>query len=204
MPEFQDEVFKSVRVIIQNYCESNNIPKEEGVNFFNDLQKEAFKNQHELLSEVSSACQRLWTSGLSLRGREFCSILNEIIRTDMASCMTHDVAVICRGINSLCVNRLNQNNSKVEWPQDHRLYRGGGLPNDKREFFEVGRVYRCPMYLATSLKEEVSKGVFCRRAMIEQKLPPVLWVFHLDPKVWNKKKKTWVIIFECILYYYMK
>lgn len=172
-------MFKSVHAIIHDFCTRNDIPHTEGDKFFNDLQQEAFSNKHELLTEVSSACQRLWTSAKTLQEREFCSILNETIRNDVSSCMG-DVAAICRGINSLCVNRVNHD-LKVEWPADHTLYRGGALPDDKRSFFVIGKVYRCPMYLATSLNRNVSL-TFCRRVALEG-APPVLWVLHLNPEV---------------------
>ena len=40
-------------------------------------------NQHEILGgELPKAVQRMWTSTLSLRGREFCSVLNDAVRAD--------------------------------------------------------------------------------------------------------------------------
>lgn len=201
-PDYQYEVFKSMHQIIHDHCKRHTIPTAEGDKLFRELQQEAFDNKHELLMEVPSACQRLWTSAKTLRGQEFCSILNESIRDDVASCMT-DVAVICRGINSLCVmdrsgggttTTVNSSGSSsnssnvqslsrgVEWPADHTLYRGGSLPDDKRSFFVSGVTYRCPMYLATSVNRILCLGTFCRRASM-QGMPPVLWVLHLNSEV---------------------
>jgi hypothetical protein len=39
-----------------------NIPRAAADAFFQELQKEAFINAHELLGEVEGAAQRLWTS----------------------------------------------------------------------------------------------------------------------------------------------
>lgn len=149
---------------------------------------------------------RLWTSGKLLQGNkksdfglfffssfafllcptlthfsgkiEFCSILNNAIRTDLESVM-EPVATFCRGMNSLCVDR-RVDKVRVEWPADHLLYRGASLPDDQRHFWVAEKQYRCPMYLATSKNKIVSQKTFCRRAT-EMGLPPVLYVIHLHP-----------------------
>lgn len=179
-PKQQYQVMAAVHQLISRYCEETGIPKSEGDKFFEELQAEAFSNKHELLKEVPSACLRLWTSAKQLRQREFCSILNEMIRADNKYVMD-EVTMISRGINSLCATRNSEDKRLVEWPADHILFRGSGLPEDKQEFFIPGTKYRCPMYLATSKNMMVSKKTFCARAA-ELGLPPVLWIIHLDPK----------------------
>jgi len=67
--------------LIIAYCKREGIPwKEEGQPFFRKLQKEAMANMQELIDQVPEAAQRIWTSPLQLRGREFCYILNAAVR----------------------------------------------------------------------------------------------------------------------------
>jgi hypothetical protein len=119
--------------IIKWYCEHNGIDLTSGTAFFTKLQLEAFDYRHELLSEVPTACQRLWTSAKTLcDGREFCSIVNEAIRADEEVVMK-DLAMFVRGMNELCVVRPGASGNVrkgVVWPKDHILYRGGGLPDE--------------------------------------------------------------------------
>ena len=46
--------------------------------------------------------QRMWTSTLQLRGREFCFILNAIVRDD-DSALAMPLGKVARAINELCV-----------------------------------------------------------------------------------------------------
>jgi hypothetical protein len=199
VPDFQHMMIGALHAIIMDHAGRHGISPHEAKDFFKKLQLEAFQKPQELLSEVcvecSSdvmccamtfakvpyACQRMWTSPLQLGGREFCSLLNEAIRLDVPSIMD-DVGLICRGLNSLCVERLRPEKKSTVWPADNLLYRGSSLPDDKRSFFKVGLTYRCPMYLATSSDKKVSLRTFCRRAQ-ESGLPPVLWTLHIDPEV---------------------
>jgi hypothetical protein len=123
----QHHVFHCVESIIKWYCKRVNIHKAVGVAFFKELQQEAFEYKHELLNEVPAACQRIWTSAKTLHDeREFCSILNEAIRSDDEAVMD-DLVRFTKGLNQLCVTRGGKI-KRVEWPDDHKLYRGGGLP----------------------------------------------------------------------------
>jgi hypothetical protein len=144
------------------------------------LQAEAFHNKDELLSEVPAACQRLWTSALQLRGREFCSILNEAIQVDDPT-ISPNVALIVRGINCLTVMREVEG-LPVNWPIDFKLYRGGGLPYQHSFFFTVGKMYRVPMFLATSTDWALCQRTFCYRAEALSGQPPVLYVVQIHPQ----------------------
>jgi hypothetical protein len=124
---------------------------------------------------------RVWTSAHTIRDTkiEFCSIINEIIRDDDKEKMKQTVK-FCRVVNTLLVNRQKDKVwSNAKWPKDNVLYRGGGLPDDKRGFFSAGKIYRVPMFLATSKNKVVSKNTFCKRAF-DRDEPPVLWKFHLN------------------------
>ena len=133
IPKFQHHVFYCLEAIITWYCKRKGIDPSAGDMFFKSLQQEAFEYKHELLNEVPAACQRLWTSAKTFTDkREFCSILNEAIRIDDEAVMK-DLAKFVRGMNELCVTRSSASSGgkkvEVEWPKDHKLYRGGGLPN---------------------------------------------------------------------------
>jgi len=113
--------------------------------------------------------------------REFCSILCESIRNDESDFLDCCLPII-KGINQLCVDR-RKDPIKVQWPSDHTLYRGAGLPTTEQiHFTTIGKKYRCPMFLATSKNKITSMKVFCKRAQVERKEPPILYVFHLDPQ----------------------
>ena len=52
---------------------------------------------------INEMMQRMWTSALQLRGREFCFILNHAVRADKAE-LADAMAGLARGINKLCVS----------------------------------------------------------------------------------------------------
>ena len=115
--------------------------------------------------------------------REFCSLLNQALREDGADTIGH--AVTCaHAINTFCVAR--RGGIPVPWPSEHVLYRGGAMPRCFQSFFAVGKAYRAPMFIATSVEQDVSVHTFLMRlppAAASQSPPfqePVLWRFHLD------------------------
>jgi len=177
-PEFQHEVFTALRDIVSKYCTRHGIDANQGDEFFRKHQQEAFKKLDLLLDNVPAACMTIWTSTLKLNNRELCSILNESIRLDDSDSM-HSVVKLVRGIDLLCVG-TRDDVEKFAWPTNNKLYRGASLPTEKKEFFKEGRKYRCPMYLATTMKKSVSKQ-FCKRAS-NSGFPPVLYVIHLHPQ----------------------
>ena len=67
--------------------------------FFEALQEEAVPNAADPTAIVA---QRMWTSTLQLRGREFCFILNAIVRDD-DSALAAPLGKVARAINELCV-----------------------------------------------------------------------------------------------------
>jgi hypothetical protein len=67
---------------IQAYCTKLAIPwKQEGLPFLKKLQREAMRNMDD---PIDGMMQRMWTSALQLRGKEFCFILNDALRGDNA------------------------------------------------------------------------------------------------------------------------
>lgn len=90
--------------LIRGYCAKENIPwKEEGQPYLQKLQTEAMANAQELVDQIPVAAQRIWTSALTLRGREFCYILNQTLRDDVDDLM-EPAAALARAINRLCAS----------------------------------------------------------------------------------------------------
>ena len=86
----------------------------------------------ELLGSIDYAAQRMWTSQLRLEdvpskyNKEFCSILNEVIRGDDSGDLMANACVLVRAINQLVVMR--RSGPSVRFPQGGVTYRGGALP----------------------------------------------------------------------------
>eukprot|EP01045_Picozoa_sp_COSAG04_P028683 COSAG04_NODE_4518_length_2040_cov_1.781041_4_plen_203_part_00 len=130
---------------------------------------------HELASanQLPAAAQRMWTSALQLRGREFCFILNDCVREDRME-LVAALAKVARGINRLCVTA---DAAVAVRPPGYVCYRGGGFDNQYRSFFVQGRSFRQPTYLATSFSEQVAQN-FIADSTAETK---VLWLVRIDP-----------------------
>jgi len=178
--EFQDQLLGAVREIISGFCHDQGLPKKAGTELFKNLQKEAMENKDELLDEVPAAAMRIWTSSQTTNDidTEFCSILNSFIRNDHEGQM-QNVVKYCRSLNSLLVNRRSDKAwNEKKWPDDNKLYRGGGFPDHHKSFFQEGKMFRVPMFLATSEDKKVSTR-FCEMAY-DKGFSPVRWTLHLD------------------------
>ena len=92
-----------------------------------------------------------------------------------------NILSIIRGINRLSVNR-DVGTHVVPWPASNTLYRGGSLPNHHKPFFTTGKMYRVPMYLATSADQNISQQGFCYQAEVDG-LPPVLYNIYIHPQL---------------------
>ena len=146
----------ALKDLLRAYCTCESIPwqgHDGGDDFFEQLQAEAMANPGELADEaqIPVAAQRMWTSALQLQGHEFCFILNYALRADTEA-LVEPAAIIARGINRLCV----QSPEFAVHPPEDTCYRGGGFNNECQDFFEAGRKYRQPAYLATSFSQEVA------------------------------------------------
>ena len=73
---------------------------------------------------IAVMAQRMWTSALQLRGREFCFILNYFLREDSPT-LAGTLGKIARAINQLCVT-ANRATAAVH-PPDFVCYRGAGF-----------------------------------------------------------------------------
>ena len=175
-PKFQFEIFGAVRELIASYARNHASITEEDVNdFMSRLQRETMVlgGVEEVLSEVQSIAVRLWTSAQKLSNKhELCSIFNEAIRKDNEQMMPSVIA-FAKTLNLLCANA--QRSSKVvQWPSV--TYRGGALPREHHQFFQVGKQFRVPQFLSTTKKQAVAYE-FARWAG-DRGEEPVIWEFH--------------------------
>jgi hypothetical protein len=99
----QHELLGALHAFIMRHCSMASIPAAEGDVFFVAVQTEAFSHASELLADIPRASQRLWTSAISLRGRELCSLLNEACRTADPELIKQAVLIV-RSINTLLVH----------------------------------------------------------------------------------------------------
>ena len=109
---------------------------------------------------------------MTLRGREFCFILNRAVRGD-ESTLADPTAGLSRGINKLCVSVP----PSPPFPPGDVCFRGGGFDDQFRAFFVQGRKFRQPAYLATSFSEQVARHFIDMRGGGDC----VLWRVRIDP-----------------------
>ncbi len=185
-------LYEAVRRLIEKFCEAQQIAKASGIAFINELCKE-----WEMEDTVAVAAERLWTSAkpfASAGNREFCSIYNQVLREDRASC-ARDSAIIAWALNAN-LTRARADCNNVEFPPRGVCWRGGGFydtPNTRR-FFEdkanaanpAEKKYRANMFLPTSFKK-VNAEYFMGRAAesLEHGSPPnsvVMWKVTVDPR----------------------
>ena len=159
--------------VIRGYCEAHDIPydDDEGEAFFDELQADMVGAG----DSMAQAVQRMWTSFRELRGQVFCFILNEVVRNDIASCIT-PAASLARSINELCVTPEGEEPCPP-FPPEFACVRGGGFDNKYRDFFAPGREFRQPAFLATSFLESTADA-FMRRSSLPVK---VKWTIRIDP-----------------------
>ena len=146
------------------------------------LQSDAFRNDEALQEDVGAVAEYLWTSGKThavVKKMEFCSILNAVIRADIAK-EIEAAAVIFRAINSRRVNRGSGGADHIDhsYPEDGQTWRGGGFRQECKKFFKriKGKKYRVPGFLATSNKRSVAAH-FAFKAT-----PCAMWCIKFDEK----------------------
>jgi serine/threonine protein kinase len=171
-----DRLLGAVRRVIEGYCGRHNIDQVRGDNFFLELRRE-----WKLTDDVSIAAERLWTSLQTMRtgtGREpeFCFVLSQLLRDDPAS-LARSCAIIARALNT---NLVAGRTSSVIFPANGQCWRGGGFDEQHRSFFTVGKKYRVPGFLATSLQKNVTQTFMFRAEAAGY--PVVQWCIQLDSR----------------------
>ncbi len=96
----------------------------------------------------------LETTGFRDR-REFCSIVNAVIRLDHAEVM-RPAAVFARCINEVLIQRSIRCGDNLQIPASGILWRGSTMPDKHQTFFTQGVKYRAPGFLATSASLDVA------------------------------------------------
>ena len=172
-PEGPMDLGELLGELLKEYCQQEGIDwKAEGRPFLQQLQREAMRNMDDPIAEMM---QRMWTSALTLRGKEFCYILNRAVRGDELP-VADATAGLSRGINKLCVTAGG--GVVAVHPPGNMCFRGGGFDDRYRSFFVKGRQFRQPAYVATSFSREVAEE-FTNRVPAEE--PKVLWRVRVDP-----------------------
>jgi len=190
VPKFADEMHSATRNFLRSFARQHSVSEHAVDDFYERLFSSAVSagGTEEMLNRAqrSSYAVRVWTSAETMevhgREREFCSMLQQVIRGDggededlHARAALKHAAVLCRAINEvLCRGRANA--SSVTWPSgpscadtDSRsteanvTWRGGGLPSKHQWFYEKGKKFRTDMFVATSFHIDVAQE-FWRRA----------------------------------------
>ena len=125
---------------------------------------------------LTDAVQRMWTSLHQLRGREFCSVLNEAVRDDDPETIKL-AATLTRAITQLCVTPDGRE-PQPPFPPGFVCHRGGGFDDRYRDFFVAGREFRQPAFLATSFRESTADFFMSRSTMPSK----VKWLVRIDPE----------------------
>eukprot|EP00930_Biecheleria_cincta_P068728 TRINITY_DN5651_c0_g1_i2.p1 TRINITY_DN5651_c0_g1~~TRINITY_DN5651_c0_g1_i2.p1 ORF type:complete len:1468 (+),score=263.47 TRINITY_DN5651_c0_g1_i2:68-4471(+) len=135
-----------------------------------DIKEYNLKLEEELkklpANDIHKLAVLFWTTYCELDGSELCSLINFSIREDTPPSIEKVVSV-CRIINKFIVSKRS---SEIPWPADFKTYRGLGMPREHFSFFKKGKVYRAPMYVASSGQRKVAerfmrkhgKGEMCR------------------------------------------
>eukprot|EP00291_Cryptomonas_curvata_P020245 CAMPEP_0172169432 /NCGR_PEP_ID=MMETSP1050-20130122/10700_1 /TAXON_ID=233186 /ORGANISM="Cryptomonas curvata, Strain CCAP979/52" /LENGTH=463 /DNA_ID=CAMNT_0012840485 /DNA_START=198 /DNA_END=1589 /DNA_ORIENTATION=+ len=189
------ELLISIESFLRAICDSVKLPNSLQVAdaFLEKVRREALgegrnsvvaQRVDEFLDSVPGLAQRLWTSLSELNWKddrrvELCTLINLAIRLD-ESTLLKELMPMIKAINSLCVSR-----GKVDgcWPHEGRCFRGGGLPDCARVFFQAGAKYRVPGFLATSFSETVAFRFAERQFTASNgEMPAVMWTVQVDPR----------------------
>ena len=146
------------------------------------IQDDAFKNKKALENDVDAVSEYLWTSAKRhrvVRGKELCSVLNAVIRDDVAK-EIKAAAPIFRNINTRRVYR-SKTGLNTTYPRNGKTWRGGGFREEFEPFFKrmQDKKYRVPGFLATSNQQSVA-ATFAFQA--DNKHPCAIWCIMFDPR----------------------
>jgi len=153
-----------------------------------DIQDEAFKHDEAMKNDVDAMAEYLWTSPKKHRivnGMELCSVINAVIRDDVTEEIEAAI-IIFRSLNSRRIRRAGRvaNINIQSYPPNGETWRGGGFRREHRAFFErmVGKKYRVPGFLSTSVDREVAAAFVMRADRAHPSHPCVMWRITFDPR----------------------
>jgi hypothetical protein len=186
-----DRVLFTVRRIVEAFCEglypgdaaTKRLQVAEGRSFLGRLRGEWVTGDN-----ADVAAERVWSSQqtLALQGtehatggedggrvqREFCWVFSQAIRDDRAS-VARPCAILAHALKTNLVGAR-----QGIYPRGGETWRGGGFNMEHQGFFTVGKKYRVPGFLATSLRKAVTNG-FMDRAQA-QGFDVVQWRIEFD------------------------
>ena len=116
---------------------------------------------------------------------ELCSVLNAVIRDDVVEEIEAAI-IIFRSINSRRIRRgkVSAGINAQSYPPGGETWRGGGFRREHRAFFErmIGKKYRVPGFLATSLRPEIAAAFAFKTNMANPSHPSAVWRITFDPR----------------------
>jgi hypothetical protein len=163
--------------VLEGHCTRNSTDQARGDTFFLGLRKE-----WKPADEVSTAAERPWTSSVKLKttdsgqDSEFCFIFSQLLREDPAS-LARSCAIIARAMN---MDLVAGRTGTAVFPPNGECWRGGGFDEQHRGFFEVGKRYRVPGFLATATVKNVTNNFMFRAEAMGH--PVVQWCIRLDKR----------------------
>jgi len=192
-PDHVASVLAAMRRVILLYGKRHGVDHQRCRRFYQSMEEEVQRTivsqTHKHTSnapfrDFNRLCEYMWTSAHKLKGIkaiEFCTILNDVIRDDIAEEVVH-AAVIARAINAQIISRVAHlvHDTMNKWPPGGVCWRGGGFKDEFRSFFTPKRLYRIPAFLATAFDKAICDR-FIRR-MTDPSLSPVRWKIMLDPR----------------------
>jgi len=110
--------------------------------------------------------------------REFCWVLNEILRSNDQE-LVEAAMPIMTVLNSHCVEARSGRQAVVDWGNND-FFRGICFNMEFKDFFQEGKEFRTPSFLATTADQSVATN-FMRRAQPGSALEPLMFVIHVHP-----------------------
>jgi hypothetical protein len=175
----QRELFNALDDFIKAVAISKHVRKADAEMHLKDLKAVITNNSSSNVwqTEGPRMAIKLWTSDLKgAFNKEFCSLLNEVIRTDDSNDAFIAAVKIVRLMNLLIISNRG-GASQVRWPENWKTFRGTGLPMEEVRSFVKGKQYRAAMFLATTVDKKVTEHFLDQ---ISDNLVPVLFTFEID------------------------
>merc|ERR1719201_549987 len=193
----QHHLLSAVENMLKLYAKRINITEEQDDGMFIEvdvmgamiqIQDDAFRHCAAMKNDIEVMAEYLWTSCKKLsvvKDMELCSVINAVIRDDVAEEIEAST-IIFRSINSRRIRRRNVHASinVQSYPPQGETWRGGGFRREHRVFFErmIGKKYRVPGFLATSVRREIAAAFAFKADMANPSHPCAIWRITFDPR----------------------
>jgi hypothetical protein len=141
-------------------------------------------NEWNTEDDVYLASERLWTSMTQLEDEEggqfeFCFIFSQAIIEDRNS-IVRACAILASGLKANLV--AARSDGTIAFPTNGECWRGGSFNMQHKDWFDsmVGKKYRIPAFLATSVKQTVTDT--CMGMAEGEGFPVVQWKIQRDKR----------------------